>query len=182
VEPTPEPPRVFETARLRLREPKLTDAADIFQRWAQDAEVTRYLTWQPHESVQDTVAFLEGAVEGWKSGREHVWVIEEIGTGQLCGALAARHRGHRVNLGYGLARDLWGRGLMVEALTPVIDWFLQQPGVFRVWATCDVENSRSARVLEKLGFELEGVLRSWDRHPNISDRPRDALCYSRVKV
>jgi ribosomal-protein-alanine N-acetyltransferase len=159
----------------------MTDAQEIFDSWAQDPEVTRYLTWRPHGAVQDTQAFLSTAVEGWRSGESFVWIVADAETGALCGSLAARPRGHRVNLGYALAREYWGRGLMVEALRPVIDWFLAQPEVFRVWATCDVENTRSTRVLEKLGFKLEGTLRSWIRHPGVSSRPRDALCFSKVR-
>ena len=67
-------------------------------------------------------------------------------------------------------------------------WFL--PGrsrltsnsqVRRVWAVCDIDNRASARVLEKIGFEQEGVLRRWITHPNVGPEPRDALCYSRVR-
>ena len=64
---------------------------------------------------------------------------------------------------------------------PVVDWWLKQDDVFRVWATCDVDNPASARVLEKAGFEFEGILRKWDEHPNVAPGRRDALCYSRAK-
>lgn len=54
---------------------------------------------------------------------------------------------------------------------------LELPELWRVWATCDVENTASARVLEKAGFTFEGVLHRWDRH-NISPEPRDARVYA----
>jgi RimJ/RimL family protein N-acetyltransferase len=69
---------------------------------------------------------------------------------------------------------------MAEAVDAVSTWFLSQSSVERVWATCDVENTASARVLEKAGFELEGTLRHWDVHPNLGGGRRDALCYSRI--
>jgi RimJ/RimL family protein N-acetyltransferase len=50
-----------------------------------------------------------------------------------------------------------------------------------VWATCDVENLASARVLERVGMTREGVLRRWTVYPNLGDTPRDCLCYSIVK-
>lgn len=50
-----------------------------------------------------------------------------------------------------------------------------------MWATCDCDNVGSARVLEKLSFELEGTLRRWAVHPNISPEPRDSYCYSTVR-
>lgn len=54
---------------------------------------------------------------------------------------------------------------------------LQVPEVCRVWATCDVDNPASARVLEKAGFTFEGVLHRWNRH-NVSADPRDARVYA----
>ena len=70
---------------------------------------------------------------------------------------------------------------MTEALTSVVTWALAQPEIFRVWATCDVDNVASARLLERVGMEREGVLRRWLVHPNLGETPRDALCYSIVK-
>jgi len=54
--------------------------------------------------------------------------------------------------------------------------------IYRVWATCDVDNVASARLLERVGMEREGVLRRWLVHPNLSEAPRDCLCYSIVKA
>jgi RimJ/RimL family protein N-acetyltransferase len=85
------------------------------------------------------------------------------------------------NLGYVLGRKFWGQGYMTEAVRAVVDYALAEPEVFRVWAVCDVENAASARVLEKAGMRREGILRRWSMHPNISDEPRDSLCYARVK-
>jgi RimJ/RimL family protein N-acetyltransferase len=53
-------------------------------------------------------------------------------------------------------------------------------GVYRLWATCDVENVASARVLEKAGLAQEGILRRWAKRPNISSVPRDAFVYGKV--
>jgi len=84
-------------------------------------------------------------------------------------------------LGYVLARRQWGYGFMAEAVTPVVDLAFTEPSVFRVGAVCDVDNLRSARVLEKAGFEREGILRSWAVHPNISSTPRDCYSYSKTR-
>ena len=108
-------------------------------------------------------------------------MIEDRTSGLLVGSLAARNRTHGMNIGYLLARDCWGRGYMVEALEPVTRWSLSQPSIERVWATCDVDNVASARVLEKAGFEFEGILRRWESHPNAGPERRDARCYSKVR-
>ena len=95
--------------------------------------------------------------------------------------VACRARGHAADLGYVLARCLWGRSLMGEAVDSVVAWAAQLPGVFRVWAVCDTANLASARVLEKAGLDREGILRRWLVHPNVSPEPRDCFVYARVR-
>ena len=70
---------------------------------------------------------------------------------------------------------------MGEAVSGLIQWAFAQPEIFRVWATCDVDNVASARLLESVGMQLEGTLCAWILHPNVSDTPRDCLCYAVVK-
>jgi ribosomal-protein-alanine N-acetyltransferase len=175
------PPETFRTDRLLLRRPTTADAEAIFEGWGRDPEVTRYLVWRPHDSVVAAREHVARCRTSWEAGSEFVWLIQHLDGTDLVGSLASRHNEHGVNLGYLLARRCWGRGYMVEALAPVVDWWLARPGVHRVWATTDVENRASARVLEKAGFGLEGILRRWDRHPNVGPEPRDAFCYSRVR-
>jgi RimJ/RimL family protein N-acetyltransferase len=175
------PPEYLETERLALRRPAPADGSAIFERWATDPQVTRYLAWAPHRDVSESEAHVARCIERWQSGEEYVWLIDELDTGTLVGSIAARVRVHGVDIGYLLARDAWGRGYMVEAVNAVTDWFLARPEVHRVWATCDAENLASARVLEQASFELEGVLRRWQPHPGAGEGPRDARCYSRIR-
>ena len=97
------------------------------------------------------------------------------------GAIGVRGEAHRLELGYVLARRYWGYGFMTEAVTAVVDWAFTEPSVFRVGAVVDIDNQRSARVLERAGFEREGILRSWAVHPNISATPRDCYSYSKIR-
>ena len=95
--------------------------------------------------------------------------------------VAIRPHGFKADIGYVLAKPYWGRGLMTEAVRAVVDLAFTDPQIHRVWAVCDIDNTASARVLEKSGMTREGVLRRWTIHPNVSDLPRDVLCYSRVR-
>lgn len=173
-------PEQFDTERLVIRRALPLDAAQVFERWAQDSEVTRYLSWVPHRRPEDTATFLGYCWEQWERGLEFVWLLLEPHSGEFVGSLAARAGDHGINIGYLLARDAWGRGLMTGALREVSEWWLAQESVFRVWATCHPDNRASARVLEKAGFEYEGRLRSWEEYPNLGNGPRDSLCFSRV--
>jgi RimJ/RimL family protein N-acetyltransferase len=57
-----------------------------------------------------------------------------------------------------------------------------EPTIWRIQAFCDVENRASARVLEKAGLTFEGTLRRYMVLPNLSDAPRDMLCYAKVRA
>ena len=95
--------------------------------------------------------------------------------------ISARMHDYKAEIGYVLARRLWGKGYVTDAVTAVSDWLLSQPSLFRVWAVCDTENPGSARVLEKSGFDREGTLRRWIVHPNQSGEPRDCFMYCKAR-
>jgi len=171
----------FQTERLALRPPALEDARAVFHNYARDPEVTRYLTWRPHADIGQTERFLQWCLDRWESGAEFTWVITLRGSDEAIGMVSSRREGHRANLGYVLARKFWGQGIMTEAAGCVVDWLRSTPEIYRIWAACDIENRASARVLEKLGLQREGVLRRWIVHPNISPEPRDSLLYAWVR-
>jgi [ribosomal protein S5]-alanine N-acetyltransferase len=175
------PPARFDTERLRLRPPILEDAPGIFALYAQDAEVSKYLTWRPHASVETTRAFLQRCADVRERGTAFPWLITLRATGEPVGMIEVRLEGHQAVLGYVIGQPYWGRGFATEAARVVVDWALGQPAIYRVWAVCDIENPASARVLEKAGLQREGVLRRWILHPGASADPRDCFCYSRVR-
>ena len=174
-------PNKIETDRLRLRLPTLDDAEEIFLKYAQDPDVTRYAEWAPHSSIVETKEFIRSCVQRLEIGDAFPRVIEIKSDHELIGMIELRIEKHRADFGYVIARAYWGKGYATEALKVVIDLALSHDSVFRVWAVCDVENIASARVMEKVGLEREGILRRYIVHPNISDEPRDCFCYSIVK-
>jgi len=173
-------PERMETKRLVLRVPRMDDAAAIFAGWAQDTEVTRYLTWRPHQQIQETEAFIQNCLSAWESETRFPYMITLKESGEVIGMIDPRIDGTKVGIGYGAARAYWGKGYVTEATRAVIDWAFQQPSIFRVYATTDVENIASRRVLEKVGMQCEGILRKYILHPNMSDEPRDSYMYAIV--
>jgi RimJ/RimL family protein N-acetyltransferase len=95
--------------------------------------------------------------------------------------IGCRVREHAADIGYVLTPNYWNRGYVTEAAKAVVDWAINLTFVYRVWAVCDVENKASARVLEKVGMQREGLLRRYVVHPNISPEPRDCFVYSVVR-
>ena len=175
------PPARIDTERLILRKPRREDAPVIFDAYAQDPEVTRYLVWKPHKNLQETEQFLSACQSLWRAGKDFAYAITLKENGTLIGMFGLHPMKMKIEVGYVLARPYWGKGYMTEALRTVIDWALAQPEIFRVQAICDVDNIGSARVMEKAGMAREGMLRRYALHPNISDEPRDVYMYAIVE-
>ena len=163
-----------------MRQLTLDDAEAIFETYAQDTDVTWFLTWRPHRTIGETRDFLQSCLDAWREQSEFTWAVT-LHDQTLIGAIALRIHNFKADTGYVIARPFWNRGYASEALQAVVDWALAQPQIHRVWAVCDVDNQASARVLEKVGMGREGILRGWIVHPNISDKPRDCLCYAIAK-
>jgi RimJ/RimL family protein N-acetyltransferase len=175
------PPITLKTERLRLRKVKLADAEAIFRQYAQDPEVTKYVSWRAHKDIEETREFVRMCLLAWDVGNAFHWVIERLEDKQVMGMMSARAGGEKWELGYVLARFHWERGYMTEAVKGIIAWAMRQKDIYRIWAVCDVDNLASARVMEKAGMQREGVLRRWSVHPNISAEPRNSYCYAITK-
>jgi RimJ/RimL family protein N-acetyltransferase len=132
----------------------------------------------PHRSLADTRAYLRACVDGWREETRFPWAITVAALDDTpIGMIELRPNGHMADVGYVLSRSEWGKGYMTEALTAVVTMALALDGCYRVWAVCDVENGASARVMEKAGMTIEGVLRRFLYDP-VADEPRDAYCYA----
>jgi RimJ/RimL family protein N-acetyltransferase len=173
-------PEQFSSERLRLRRPESSDAAAIFERYATDPEVTRFLSWPSHKSQDDTLAFLRFADAAWAAWGAGPLLIEDKDSDLLLGSTGVEFiTSTRVSTGYVLAQDAWGKGYASEALQAVLD-ALSGSTVWRVGALCHTDHDLSAKVLEKAGFEREGVLRRHTVFPNLAPEPQDVIMFSRI--
>jgi [ribosomal protein S5]-alanine N-acetyltransferase len=167
----------LETERLILRKMTLDDAEAIFE-YASDPEVSRYVIWETHRSIEDSRAFLELVVHKYESGDEPDWGIVYKGDHRLvgaCGIVSWEPDHGRAEVGYALSRDYWGRGLMAEAVRAMIRFGFERMGLNRIEARCITENTASAKVMEKAGLIYEGTLR---QREYIKGAYRDMKIYS----
>ena len=169
---------VLETERLLLRRMRPEDAEAMFA-YASDPEVTRYVLWDTHNSLEDTRNFLSLVAEGYGRGDFGGWglVLKEadtfIGT---CGLDADYSPEHALaELGYVLSRKYWGRGIMPEAVRAVIHFGFEELDLNRMESRCISENTASARVMEKAGMVYEGTFREREF---IKDSYRDMKVYA----
>ena len=160
--------KVIETERLILRPFTLEDAQPVFDNWASDPEVAKYVTWPAHGSVDVTKNLLENWVMSYENPDCYNWAItlKEKGNDPI-GNISAVHVGdspESAEIGYCMGRAWWGRGIMAEALKAVIDFFMAEVGANRVYARHDTANPNSGKVMTKAGMKFEGILRQSGRN------------------
>ena len=152
---------VLHTERLLLRPITMKDARDIFA-YASDPEVTKYVRFVTHKSIKDTHAFIRRVQSSYRKGITPVWGIQLKETGRMIGAtgfLQWPNPDQRAELGYVINRNFWGNGYVTEAAKAVCDFAFKKMNVNRIEAQAFVEQKASQRVLEKVGFKFEGILR-----------------------
>jgi ribosomal-protein-alanine N-acetyltransferase len=175
------PPRI-ETERLVLRGYEPTDASAIFL-YASDPETTQYMGWNRHTSLADAHLFLDCIVKTHYEQTELDYAItKRAGEERVIGGIGVfwNPREHRVmELGYILARDHWGSGLVPEAGRALLRHAFTSTDVERIFAPIFADNRKSRRAAEKLGLRLDGVLRS---NREVRGVRRDEAIYSILRV
>jgi ribosomal-protein-alanine N-acetyltransferase len=173
-------PASLLTARLSLRKPELSDAEAIFRRYASDPVATEYMSWPTHHTVDDTLAFLawsDADWQQWAAGTYLVFAREPAGL--LLGSTGLSFQNPEVAItGYIFAHDAWGKGFATESLSAMVS-LARDLGVRRLESVCHVHHRASAHVMEKCGFQYEGILPAHTVFPNIALGQRfDVLSYS----
>ena len=153
----------IETDRLILRRFAMEDAEAMFRRWASDDEVTKHLTWPTHSSVEISKMVLTDWTSHYPEPDFYNWaiVLKENGPKPI-GNISTAHVKESTlcaTMGYCMSRAHWGKGVMTEALTAVIDFFFDEVGFNRIDADHAVDNPASGRVMEKSGMRYEGTHR-----------------------
>lgn len=134
-------------------------------------------------SLVDQRAHLERAADRWESEvvDAPMWVITGTADGRVLGAVSLHLTPPKATLGYALCHDQQGKGYATEATGAVVDWACAQPEIFRVWATCHPDNAGSIRVLQKLGFVLEGRLENWAPRPQLGLAASASLMFAKIR-
>jgi RimJ/RimL family protein N-acetyltransferase len=169
----------LEAGRVRLRWLTDRDIPALFAIFG-DPEVTRYWGFAALSDVAGATALLADIHQGFHTGTLFQWGVELTG-GELVGActLAGLDRANcRAELGFALGRAFWGRGYMAQALPALIEFAFGTMGLHRLSADTDPRNASAIRLLERLGFFREGLLRE---HYLVQGEPQDAVVYGLLR-
>ena len=174
-------PAALYTDRLLLRRPQPGDAPAIFQRFAADPEVTRFVGWARHRSVADTEAFIAFSNAEWERWPAGPYLVLSRDDGTVVGSSGLQFETpHRAATGYVFAQDAWGKGYASETLRAMAE-LAPRLAVRRLYALCHTDHRASWRVLEKCRFVREGTLRKYADFPNLDQGTiADVFCYAMV--
>jgi len=146
--------------RLVVRAFLLGDAA-AFSAYRSDPEVARYQSWDTPLSIEDATATVEryGKADPAKEG----WFQFAIDLdGELIGDIGVGTHANRMQaeIGFTLATRHQGHGYATEAVRRIVEHLFTDRGLHRISAECDARNDASARLLQRVGFQREGLLRA----------------------
>ena len=118
--------RELATDRLTLRRFEIEDAENMFYNWASDPEVTKYLTWPAHESVEVTEKILTDWISHYEEKNFYQWAIELNDLEQPIGTISAVRVNddiEAVELGYCIGKEFWNKGYTTEALKEITRFY-----------------------------------------------------------
>lgn len=150
----------LKTERLVLRRFTLEDAQEMFDNWATDEKVTKYLSWNLHSSVKETKTILADWVKQYENPETYNWVIEYNGT--IIGNISIHtlsNKHSRGEVGYCMGSKYWNMGIMTEAFRAVLKYLFEEVGFHRICGFHDTRNIGSGRVMQKNGMKFEGIFR-----------------------
>ncbi|MDF2590435.1 MAG: Acetyltransferase, including N-acetylase of ribosomal protein [Anaerocolumna sp.] len=157
---------IIETERLILRRFTIDDLEQIFNNCWSDFNVWKWTSYKPMKSVQDVIHIAEMFTDGWLGAYErpnrYSWAIVHKASGEVIGRFFGMHPDDSVSqieFAYELGQNWWNQGLMTEAVKVVIDFFLKEVGINRIYANHASENPASGKVMQKCGMTYEGTMR-----------------------
>jgi [ribosomal protein S5]-alanine N-acetyltransferase len=154
-------PPTLETDRLILRAIDLTDAENIYQ-YAKNPNVSKYTLWEPHTAIADSLSYIRDYVLDYycQGVPEPFGVAYKSEPGKLIGTVGCfwtSKPAKAMELAYAIGEGHWGKGLMPEACKAVMNYCFNTFDLKRIQARCMVENTPSAKVMQKVGMAYEGT-------------------------
>ena len=173
--------QILQTDRLILRRFVESDAEAMFQNWASSAENLTYVTCDPHSDVEVTRNSIRNWVASYTNPNYYKWAIcLKENPEQVIGDIsivAMDEIDSSCEVGYILGKNYWGRGMMTEAMTAVLDFCFTQAGFQKVRARYASLNPASGRVMEKAGMSyLKTITNGVERKDYVAD-----LIYYQIK-
>lgn len=151
----------LETDRLILRKLTQEDDQGVFE-YASDDQVTQYLTWDTHKTIEDSRGFIQFTLGRYERDETGDWGIVWRESGKLIGTAGFAWcdlKNRRAEIGYVIAKPFWGRGIMPEAVGRILRFGFEAMELNRIESCHFLPNEKSGRVMQKAGMSFEGIAR-----------------------
>ncbi|WDV45017.1 GNAT family N-acetyltransferase [Clostridiaceae bacterium M8S5] len=163
-----------ETDRLILRKFKADDAKDMYNNWASDPEVTKYMTWKAHTNIDVTKGIIDSWINSYENKEYYQWAIVLKDTNTIIGSISLlniNNKTYSCEAGYCIGRDFWNKGIVTEAFKTLIHIGFTEIGFERITARHNTLNPASGKVMLKCGLSYEGLFRKYalDNTGNLVD-------------
>ena len=154
------------TERLLLRPLTLDDAEFFYSKIGSDIEVQKYMLWNLHESIDDTIEWLKEEESKLENDDYYDWAIVIKENNKLIGSggLIYNENGGLFEVGYDIMKEEWGKGYVTEFVKRILDFATDELGQKEVLGRHVTANPASGRVMLKAGFEYvdDGECYSYD--------------------
>ena len=147
----------LETSRLYLRPYRMYDAEEMFINWLTDPEASKFWSWEPHKSIEETKAILKIWLERYNDPSYYHWVIVAKENMQAVGYIYLddiNDTNKSASVHYLMSRNYWNRGWMTEACHRVIQFAFDDIGMHLIHSWHHSGNPASGRVLQKCGMRF----------------------------
>jgi ribosomal-protein-serine acetyltransferase len=149
----------LEAERLRLEPVESRHASEVYEAASSSrAHLLPWMPWADEQSLEQVRGFIARAEAGWADGSLYDFAIVIDGRARGIVSLSTVHPGI-CEIGYWIAAEQAGQGLVPDAARRALAFAFGELRLYRVELRAGVDNHRSLRVAEKLGFALEGTLR-----------------------
>ncbi len=158
----------IETNRLILRRFISEDYQSMYNNWASDPDVSKFLTWPYHTSVETSRKITDNWVNSYVKDDYYQWAIafknaENDPFGSIS-VVCTDENTLTFEIGYCIGKKYWRQGITSEALSAVIDFLFENTDVNRIEAIHDINNPNSGKVMKKCGMIFEGTHRQGSRN------------------
>ena len=158
----------LETQRLILRKLTMEDLYDYYERIGSDGEVSRFMLWEPHQDIGETLESFEKTLAAYEEGDYYRWVAEEKNGDGIIGTMSLLRFDEEessCSFAYMFAKDWWRQGYATEAMTVVLNFAVEKLEIKKITADHFAGNEASGAVMRKLGMVHVGTAKDkYEKH------------------
>lgn len=150
----------LQSSRLIFRALTLDDAEDIFS-YAQNEEVSQYVFWDSHKTIDDSIQFIKETIQEYQKEKKLMWGVVLKNTNKLigtCGFMSYYKTNKCLEIGYAFNQKYWHKGYAKESLSTIINYAFNHLDAIRIQGICVLENIGSKKTMLSCGMEFEGIL------------------------